>query len=99
MNEDVNELDALQTLLASDGWQLFVTMADAAHGDAASVRQIDQALGRVDRGDSEAQQDTVTQIRAASRAVQRLLSAPKERIAHLKAEKAKPHGFLSRRRA
>lgn len=99
IDPDVSELDALSALIESDGWALFLTYVEAAHGDTASTRQIDTALGSVERGDHEAARDTVQQIRTAARAVQRVTSWPTERVKQLKTQKEKPQGFLARRRA
>lgn len=99
VDPDVNELEALQALVQSDGWQIFLAQVNANHGDGACVRAIDGALGAVGRGDHEAVQDTVQQIRAAAKAAQRMAGWPAERVKQLKAQKEKPQGFLARRRA
>jgi hypothetical protein len=97
MDPDVNELEALTSLLESDGWIIFLDAVDRAHGDRASVQQIDTALKAVDRGDAAAIQDTVQQIRARARAVQAMVAYPKERIAALR-KKEKPGMFAAMRR-
>jgi hypothetical protein len=95
---DVNELEALSALLESDGWALFTKAVNDAHGDTASVLQIDAALKTVDRGDALAVQDTVQQIRARARAVQAMMAWPMERVKALR-KKEKPGMFAAMRRA
>jgi LDH2 family malate/lactate/ureidoglycolate dehydrogenase len=96
---DVNELEALSALLASDGWALFLAAVEQTHGDTACMQQIDNALKAVDRGDHEAVQDTVQQIRARAKAVQAMVRVPGERVKQLKAKKEKPGMFQGLRRA
>ena len=96
---DINRLEALSAMLASDGWAVFTEAADAMHGDAACVQQIDAELKTVDRGDLDAARDTVVQIRARARAVQAMLRWPEEQVKALKAKKDKPGMFQHLRRA
>lgn len=96
-DQDVQPLEALRALVSSDGWALFLAAVEAAHGDAACVRQIDTALGTLSPGDHDAVQDTVQQIRASARSVQRIVRWPAEEVKRLTAQQAKP-SFLGRRR-
>lgn len=96
-DSDVNELDALTALVASDGWRLFVDACQQTHGHEACVRAIDLAIGEIPAGEREAIHDTVTNIRYAARAVDALVRWPQDRIAALTQPK-KPTHFLHRRR-
>lgn len=96
---EINRLDALTVLVESDGWKLFLEAVEASHGDVASVRQIDTALKAVDRGDHEAIQDTVQQIRARALAVQAMIRWPQEQIHAMKAKRPKAGMFQAMRRA
>jgi hypothetical protein len=90
MDPDINELEALTALLDSDGWKLFLEHVEKSHGPAASVQQIDAALQGVPRGDREAVEDTVQQIRARAKAAEALIAWPRERVTKLRAKKAGP---------
>jgi hypothetical protein len=96
---DVDKLEALSALVQSDGWELFLEAVEATHGDAASVRQIDAAMKGLDRGDHEAVQDTVQQIRARALAVQAMVRWPQEQINAMRAKRQKPGMFQHLRRA
>lgn len=96
--DDTPELDALSTLVSSDGWRMFCEHVERNHGSAACIQQIDLALAAVGRGDRDAADETVTQIRARSKAATALVTWPKERIAQLKPAK-KSFGFAMQRRA
>lgn len=99
IDPDVNEREALAALIESDGWALFLKAVDARHGDPASVREIDTALKAVERGDQAAIQDTVQQIRARARAVQAMVTWPRERLAALSHPQKKSAMFAGLRRA
>ena len=53
---------------------------DADYGPTACLQQIDAALGTVARGDRDAAEDTVTQIRARARAAQRSMCSAAGRV-------------------
>lgn len=80
---DRSDLDALKDLLDSDGWELFTKAAAEQWGAEACIRHIDAALASVDRGDFDAQRETVAQIRASARAVEALVQWPKLRMEQL----------------
>lgn len=98
---DINEKEAMTDLLASDGWHLFVTAVNAQWGPAAQIDQIDRALSALPRGDREAVEDTVQQIRAASKAALGVLDWPRTRLGQLASAEKQAAGMLSgfRRRA
>lgn len=99
IDADVNELDALKALIASDGWQLYQQAIRGAWGAEACMRQIDQALAGLPRGDQDAVNDTVQQIRASARAVQAMATWPESRVQTLQAQKPKAKGLAAWRRA
>jgi hypothetical protein len=90
------ERDALLELMQSDGWRVFREAAEAAYGDAASLRRIDATLAVLDPGAMESEREAFRSIRAESNAVLALLQWPTQRIAELQTEKRT--GFLGRRR-
>lgn len=100
--QDSNPVDsealAWRELVQSDGWRLVKALAEELHGPAANVRAIDAALASVGRGDREAAEDTVIQIRARALAVEKFLAAAEERAkaAQPKSERLRPFAALRR---
>ena len=92
---DINELEALHTLVQSDGWTVFKAHVDREYGPEACIRQIDTALATVERGDRDAAEETVTQIRARAKAAQALASWPEQRIKYLKDQQKAGKGVLA----
>lgn len=90
------ERDALLELLQSEGWRLFRDAAQAAYGDAASLKRIDETLAVLDPGAVESEREAFRSIRAESNAVRALLQWPEQRVVELQPEKKT--GFLGRRR-
>lgn len=90
--EDLNEREALKALIESDGWKLFSAAVNEQWGPNAQIAQIDRALSQVERGNQEAVQDTVQQIRASARAALATLEYPSMRLAQIR-EKEQPKGF------
>lgn len=100
IDPDVNEEDALRTLLHSDGWALFVAHLEREWGAEAYARQIDAAIAKAKQNRDSAEGD-IGELGAACRAVRVFIQWPTKRLAELQAkrEATKPQGFLSRRRA
>jgi hypothetical protein len=83
---DINERESLKALIESDGWTLFSASVNQQWGPNAQIAMIDRALDSVPRGDHEAAQDTVQQIRASARAALATLEYPSMRLAQLRAK-------------
>ena len=92
---DINELEALHALVNSDGWTVFRAHVSREHGPDACIQQIDTALATVARGDRDAADETVTQIRARAKAAQALASWPEQRIKYLKDQQKAGKGVLA----
>ena len=103
MSEPTAEIDvkqALTDLIASDGWKLFLSAVEHQWGARACMALIDNALKELARGDREAEQETVAQIRSAARAVLAMSEWPHAQLAAMKAgAEEKRTGFNRWRRA
>lgn len=89
---------AWRDLVQSQGWSLAKALADDLHGPTAQVQQIDKALSNIGRGDREAAEDTVIQIRARARAVEQFIAAVEERARLTQKKETKPRPFEQFRR-
>lgn len=95
---DAGEAEALNTLLHSDGWKLFEALVESEWGAAGTLEKIENALDKVPRGDHAAVQDTVQQIQASRRAVNRAVGLPFSRLRQIAAPKLPEHQFADVRR-
>lgn len=95
-NGQDSEAAAWRDLVQSPGWALARRLADEMHGPAAQLQQMDAALATVGRGDRDAADDTVVQIRARSLAVEKFLAAVEGRAKQTKAHKPKAFELLRR---
>lgn len=94
---DTGEAAALTELVKSEGWKRFLNYIDTEWGSEACIQKIDRALATAEAGNSEAQHETVLQIRAAARQIQRLTAWPDEQIKRLRKPKPARTNFLGRR--
>lgn len=85
--------------MASDGFRYFEALVDRHYGAEPTLQKINLALETVERGNQEAVTDTVQQIQAARREVQRMLRLPAERIAELTGPTAAKRPFAAWRRS
>lgn len=79
-------MEALESLLVSEGWQVFFNHFLTEWGPAQFRAKVRQALSRA-RNKAEGE-DYVAQVESATNAVETLLHWPEERIKQLK--QAKP---------
>lgn len=98
IDPDINEPDALQALLASDGWQLFQAFLEQEWGATAYARKIDHAITAAKQARDSAEGD-ICELGAACRAVRLAAQWPTQRLAALQGAKPASSGFLGRRRA
>ena len=80
---------ALDDLVKSDGWAILRDLVDEAHGPAAQIQYLDEAMKGVAMADMDAQYSLVSQIRAASKAAYGLLDLVETRRRTMKLAKDK----------
>ena len=95
---DGGEREALQLLVTSAGWPVFLRLVEDDWGAEQTLAKINAALSAVSRGDHDAATDTVQQIQTARREVYRILEKPKERIAQLTVRQKSGRPFDALRR-
>lgn len=77
---DASEREDLEQLMLHPGWLRYRAYVESQWGADACIQKIDTALSTLERGDQQAANETVTQIRARAREAQRLLMWPRERV-------------------
>lgn len=82
------ELTALRDLLASEGWRLFLAMADQEWGAEAVIARVEARVGAVPVGDQEAVDDAAQHVISARKHIWALLNRPKTRVEQLQHEAA-----------
>ncbi len=92
------DLGALRELVQSEGWRLFLALIDDAWGSDATLRKIDAALATVARGDTSAVNDTVQQIQASRREIQKVVGLPAFRISQLEPQPTSTQPYAALRR-
>lgn len=83
------ELEELEALVASEGWKRFLAHFEEEWGPVAYRQRVGQALSRVPRFNRDQQEsdarDTVFQVEAAAREVERIVNWSAVRIKELRA--------------
>lgn len=74
------EKAALDDLLKSDGWAIVCQLVDQQFGAAAQLQHIDALMTELQPSDTDGQHQTVTQVRAASKAAFAVLALPASRL-------------------
>lgn len=84
-------LDALKTLIASEGWQAFTDHARRQWSDEFVVSRIENAVSGIVAGDEPSQNETVRNLLASRKAVIQLLEWPQQQI-HVLSQHQPPTG-------
>lgn len=79
----LDRVDALKTLIASEGWQAFRAHAESQWSDSFVLSRITNALSGIAPGDELSQQETTRNLIAARSAVLDVLQWPEREIESL----------------